>query len=128
MNKLLKLFNRSSLVIKFSVIAVLLIVIYMLFFKKYSLENFGNPTSCTYYYMENCGHCKRFSPEWDKFESSYEGPVQLRKLEMNEAGDDLQKYKIKGFPTVLFLDENGQSKEYDGPRTSDGLMQFLSNM
>ena len=94
MNKLLKLFNRSSLVIKFSVIAVLLIVIYMLFFKKYSLESFGNPTSCTYYYMENCGHCKRFSPEWDKFESAYEGPVQLRKLEMNEAGDDLQKYKI----------------------------------
>ena len=76
--------------------------------------------------MTNCGHCKRFTPEWDKFVSSYKGPVKMRKVEMNDAGDDLNKYNINGFPTVLVIDENGETKNYEGPRTKDGLMSFFS--
>jgi len=90
------------------------------------MENFGNPSTCTYYYMEQCGHCKRFSPEWDNFVQSYTGPVVLRKVEMSEAGDDLEKYNIRGFPTILIIDDNGESKDYDGPRTSEALTKFLS--
>ena len=91
-------------------------------------ENFGNPVSCHYYYMEQCGHCKRFSPEWDQFVQTYNGPVKLRKYEMNEAESDLEKYKIQGFPTILIIDENGEAKDYDGPRTSDALNKFISNL
>ena len=58
----------------------------------------GNPTSCTYYYMTNCGHCKSFTPQWDAFVAQYNGPVKMKKVEMNDAGSDLQKYKINGFP------------------------------
>ena len=88
--------------------------------------NFGNPASCTYYYMNNCGHCTRFTPEWDQFVKTYTGPVKLKKVEASEAGNDLKKYNIQGFPTVLFLDDDGNSKIYEGPRTSQGLNKFIS--
>jgi len=129
MNKLLKLWNRTSVLLKLLVAVAIIVAIYLSFFRRKSFyENFGNPASCTYYYMEQCGHCKRFSPEWDNFVQSYTGPVTLRKVEMNEAGDDLEKYNIRGFPTILIVDDNGESKDYDGPRTSEALTKFLDAM
>ena len=35
---------------------------------------------------------------------------------MNDAASDVEKYNIKGFPTVLLIDDQGETKEYDGPR------------
>jgi thioredoxin-like negative regulator of GroEL len=128
-NRLLKMWNRSSKTIKIAVLVVLTIIVHFLFFRQsVGMENFGNPATLTYYYMENCGHCKRFNPEWDTFVQNYTGPVRLRKVEMNEAGSDLEKYNINGFPTVIAVDENGDKKDYDGPRTSEGLTNFLDNM
>ncbi len=129
LNRLLKIWNRSSKTIKIVALIVLAIIIHCLFFSQSTnMENFGNPTTLTYYYMENCGHCKRFAPEWDTFVQNYTGTVKLRKVEMNEAGDDLEKYNISGFPTVIAVDENGDKKEYDGPRTAEGLNKFLDSM
>ena len=127
MNKLLKLWHQSSLTIRVLFVFVVFVFLRFIFNRSY-VENFGNPASCNYYYMEQCGHCKRFSPEWDQFVQTYTGPVKLRKIEMNEAGSDLEKYNIQGFPTILFIDENGETKEYDGPRTSDALNKFISNL
>ena len=129
MNQLLNRWNKSNYVLKILCVISVYIIIRIIFMFMYSskTENFGNPASCTYYYMNNCGHCKRFSPEWDDFVQSYNGPVKLKKIEMNDAGSDLEKYNIQGFPTILFLDEEGNSKFYEGPRTSDGLNKFISN-
>ena len=129
MNKLLKMWNRSSKPIKVVSLIILTFTLHFLFVRQSSpMENFGNPATLTYYYMENCGHCKRFAPEWDTFVQNYTGHVKLRKVEMNEAGDDLEKYNISGFPTILAVDENGDKKDYDGPRTSEGLTKFLNGM
>ena len=129
MNKLLKMWNRSSKPIKVVSLIILTFTLHFLFVRQSSpMENFGNPATLTYYYMENCGHCKRFAPEWDTFVQNYTGQVKLRKVEMNEAGGDLEKYNINGFPTILAVDENGDKKDYDGPRTSEGLTNFLDGM
>ena len=90
-------------------------------------ENFSNPKTCTYYYMNNCGYCDKFTPEWDKFVAGYSGPVVLQKKERQEAGDELNKYNVEGFPTVILCDENGDHKEFNGDRTSEGLNQFVGN-
>ncbi len=109
--------------------ALVIYVIYHFLVKRYLLkENFSNPSTCTYYYMEQCGHCKRFSPEWENFTQTYTGPVRLRKVEMNQARDDLEKYNINGFPTILFVNDKGESKQYDGPRTSDALNKFINQL
>jgi thiol-disulfide isomerase/thioredoxin len=119
---------RSSRVVKLIMAIIAISIIWALFYKKKTnFENFGNPRTCTYYYMNQCGHCKRFSPEWDNFVQSYTGPVTLRKVEMSEAGDDLEKYNIRGFPTILVVDDKGEFKDYDGPRTSEALTKFLAD-
>ena len=126
MNFLLKYWKKCSPLVKMGLIFALAICIHMLVVRN-SVENFGNPKSCTYYYMATCGHCKKFTPIWDSFAQSYTGPVKLRKVEMNDAKDDIEKYNIKGFPTILAIDEQGETKTFDGPRTKDGLTKFLSN-
>ena len=124
MNFITSMWKKASVLKKSIVVLYFVGVIYYIFFRNTSImENFGNPTSCTYYYMTNCGHCKTFTPEWDKFVQNYTGKIVFKKVEMNQAGKDIEKYNIKGFPTVLIMDEAGETKEYDGPRTSDALSQ-----
>lgn len=129
MNFVTSMWKKASVLKKSIVLLYFVGVIYYIFFRNSSImESFGNPTSCTYYYMTNCGHCKTFTPEWDKFVQNYTGNIKFTKVEMNQAGKDIEKYNIKGFPTVLIMDDAGETKEYDGPRTSDGLKKYFENM
>ena len=130
MNILLKYWKKMHVVAKMMLLIVFAILIHMVFFRQSRMENMkniGTPVSATYYYMTNCGHCKTFTPQWDAFVKAYKGPIKLKKVEMNDAGDDLKKYNINGFPTVLIIDENGKTQTYDGPRTEAGLMSYFSN-
>ena len=69
---------------------------------------------------------KKFNPEWDKFAASYDGPLEIKKVERKEAGADLEKYKIQGFPSILLIDDQDNTKEFDGDRTVIGLEKFVS--
>jgi thiol-disulfide isomerase/thioredoxin len=127
MNKLLKEWNKTTKPMKILFFVLLAVLMYMFFFKTVPFsESFGNPVSCTYYYMEECGHCKRFNPEWNTLVQTYTGPVKLRKVSATEAGDDLKKYNITGFPTILIIDDKGNYEDYTGPRTSQALIKFLN--
>jgi thioredoxin-like negative regulator of GroEL len=130
---LTKKFNKLPAIGQFAVaILIMVIVRYLLHLVIYSnflsnyLENFGNPKELVYFHMNGCGHCKRFSPIWDEFSSKYNGELKLKKLERKEAGDLLQKYEVKGFPTVLMLDEQGNKKEFQGDRSVTGLESFIT--
>lgn len=128
LRKLSNALKKPHIVLKLVVAIAVLFVMYHVAKKYFLKEAFSNPSTCTYYYMEQCGHCKRFSPEWDKFTQTYTGSVRLRKVEMNDAGDDLRKYNINGFPTVLLVNDNGESQQYEGPRTSDALNKFINSL
>ena len=95
------------------------------YFSAFNLEGFGQPKELVYFYMNGCGHCKKFSPIWDQFSSSYNGNVSLRKVERADAGSELDTYGVKGFPTILLLDGNGGKKEFQGDRTVDELNLFI---
>ena len=90
----------------------------------FNLEGFGQPKELVYFYMDGCGHCKKFSPIWDQFANSYNGSLNIRKVERADAGDELNKYSVQGFPTVLLLDGNGGKKEFQGNRTVAELNSF----
>ena len=114
---------------------MLLVLFFVLFlFKnniKENLENEKNGNKLVYYYWDKCGHCKTFTPEWDSFVDSYDGPLECSKLEQKEAksAGDLKKYEIRGFPSVLLLDNNGEKiGEFNGERTVDGLNDYVNNL
>ena len=109
-------------------IAVILLLkyIYIFIMKKYFPEPFGNPTRCVYYYMEGCGYCKKLDPEWKKLTQTYQGNVQLKKIQNTQAGGDLDKYGIKGFPAIILIDGQGNHKEFTGSRTSSDILNFIN--
>ena len=87
-------------------------------------EGFDNPTNLTYYYMEKCKYCKEFNPIWDEFVQQYEGKIVLKKINMDDAGKDLDTFQINSFPSVVLYNKEGNFKKYEGKRTVDGLMKF----
>jgi len=119
--------RKSKHFLKIAVLLLVIIVAYRIWDSYYFKEGFTTPDSCTYFYMEECGHCKRFAPEWDKFVSTYKGPVKMNKIERANAGPLLKKYNINGFPKVIIVDKEGDFREYNGARTSDSLHAYFSN-
>ena len=131
---LFKKFNKFHPIVQVVVTFGLLFVLRYLYntflysyFSAFNLEGFGQPKELVYFYMDGCGHCKKFSPVWDQFASSYNGNLNIRKVERNNASDELNQYQIQGFPTVLLLDGNGGKKEFQGDRTIQGLNDFINN-
>ena len=122
MKKFLNSFQKKPLFVKAFILFIafgLVIFIMSLFNGEPSpQEGFSSsPAKVNYYYMDGCGHCEKFSPVWDEFTKSYNGSTQLKKINMKDAGNDLEKYKVDGFPTVVIIDENGKHEHYNGDRT-----------
>ena len=46
-------------------------------------------------------------------------------VEKDEDRSLVKRYGVEGFPTILLVDSNGDKiKTYNGPRTSQGLLDF----
>lgn len=80
-----------------------------------------------------CGHCKTAAPEFDKLLAA--SPITLKNgnkvtvkvLDADKNKAEVSTMGIKGYPTILIM--NGSSKtEYPGPRTHDGVLEFLNGM
>ena len=89
-----------------------------------SKENMDNKVILYYFYMNGCGYCTRFNPVWDAFSKKYQGNVLLKKIERADAGSLLNKYNVRGFPTVI-LDKGNSSKTFNMDRTVDNLLSFV---
>lgn len=94
-------------------------------------EGSGNHT-CLYTNMNGCGFCEKFDPIWKEFttgENKYKGPVKCVKKERSEAKEEIEKYGIQGFPTIMMIDPSGVKKEelsYED-RNLEGLKKFCEN-
>ena len=127
-------FSRLHPIVQLVVVVLLFIaarwtyrtVLYSSFTGKY-LEGFGNGSTLTYFHMEGCPHCVKFTPEWDKFAQEYDGSLQIKKVEAKEMSTQEKSLGIQGFPTIMVVDGNGKKEaDYDGPRTAEGLKAFAS--
>ena len=88
-------------------------------------EGFTGASEFVFYHMNGCPHCTNMMPEWSKFENSNNSGIKTRKVERGEAPDEVKKHGIKGFPSILLLDGNGDKiKAYNGPRTAEGFNSF----
>ena len=75
-----------------------------------------------------CGHCKDFMPTWDSFAAKcQQRNVNAIKVESAEEESIQQWGGVQGFPTVRLDKGEGNKIEYEGPRTEEGLSQFLSD-
>lgn len=77
--------------------------------------------SLTLYYASWCAHCKNFMPEWNKL-GCYYNDIVIRKVESSKGTSE---YPVNSFPTLLYRNEAGQIKTYDGPRNSEEIKKWL---
>lgn len=100
----------------------------------FGLETFGNSNNGTLalFHADWCGHCKRLMPEFNRFESSYQGPINVKKINEGENKELAQQHGIQGYPTIRYypngMNDNKNFRDYEGPRTAQGLNSFVSGV
>ena len=117
-----------------AILFVLFILLVLLrYFHKRSLEGFQSENKMVVICKADwCGHCKKASPEFNKLLSV--SPITLKDgnkvsvkiLDADKDKSEMSKYNVKGFPTVLIVD-NGVTTEYPGERTASGIIDFLNS-
>ena len=59
------------------------------------------------YWAEWCGPCKMIAPILDEVSNTYDGKLQIAKMNVDENRDIPAKFGIRGIPTLMLF-KNGQ--------------------
>ena len=83
------------------------------------------------YYAPWCGHCEHLKPFWIAFEEKVRGKdanMLVARVQNEYMGEVEGDKDIMGFPTIFFLIDGKKQKEYEGPRTTEGLVAFFEEV
>lgn len=75
------------------------------------------------FYATWCRYCNDFKPHFETAmaELNGNGHLNLVKVDHDKHDGLSEKYGVKGFPTVVVIDSDGQSEHLDCPKTDDFL-------
>lgn len=95
------------------------------------LEDVKNKKVIVLFYMPGCKHCDVLKPEWDKA-AAKQGDKMVAVDVSDTSNADVKtltdKFQIKGYPTMLVLDNGNQVATYDGERTEEALVSYVQSM
>uniref|UniRef100_A0A6V7M8C1 Thioredoxin domain-containing protein n=1 Tax=Bracon brevicornis TaxID=1563983 RepID=A0A6V7M8C1_9HYME len=75
-------------------------------------------------YAPWCTHCKRLEPVWSHVaQNLYASSIRVGRVDCTRFTSVAQHFKIKGFPTILFL-KGEQKFTYNGDRTREEIVKF----
>lgn len=80
------------------------------------------------FYAPWCGHCKKLAPEYEKAAAALKNDgVSLAKVDATEEKDLAKRFEVKGFPTLIWF-ENQKRGEYTGGRTTQTIVDWVRSM
>uniref|UniRef100_A0A6G1S3N2 Protein disulfide-isomerase n=1 Tax=Aceria tosichella TaxID=561515 RepID=A0A6G1S3N2_9ACAR len=78
------------------------------------------------FYAPWCGHCKALAPTWEQLGEKYKDHETIVIAKMDAASNELEHTSINSYPTIkLYKKETNEVVEYNGERTTEGLVKFL---
>lgn len=76
------------------------------------------------FHAEWCGHCKQTKPTFHKAAQKASVPFLLVDCEKVLSQDQMKKYGIVGFPTIVMLSGGTPLGEYQGDRSEESFVSF----
>ena len=104
------------------IIIALAIAVYYLYSEKHGLIVY-------WFHRPGCGHCDKMEPEWAKAEKLMAGSsATLKRIDTSKpANKELaNNFEIDGVPQVIKISPNGARVKYDGDRTADDMVTWIS--
>lgn len=74
-----------------------------------------------------CLHCKKLLPEWQRFLQMMPRDLGVTPVQVTEGSrpDLARRLGVRGFPTLFLIDSLGTRRDFQGPRTAEGLLAFV---
>ena len=91
--------------------------------RRVTQEGFAEERRIIYFHMEQCGHCKKFNPEWDKFVK--DSKMRTQKISASSGDPMIKKMDISGYPTVIIVEGEKKIDTFSGERTQKNLNKFV---
>lgn len=78
----------------------------------------------------NCilgGHCQKLAPTWEELASAVEHDptINIAKLDCTEYRPICKDFDVKGYPTLLWIENGKKIDKYSGPRTLEDLKAYV---
>ncbi|XP_076686826.1 thioredoxin domain-containing protein pretaporter [Andrena cerasifolii] len=82
------------------------------------------------FYAPWCGHCQKLAPTWDELANSLRNSkdVSISKVDCTQHRGVCGQFDIKGYPTLLWIEDGKKVDKYSGQRTHEELKAYVSKM
>jgi thioredoxin 1 len=77
------------------------------------------------YWAEWCGPCKMIAPILDEVATSYDGKLQIAKMNVDENRDIPAKFGIRGIPTLMLFKDGQLAATKVGAMSKAQLIAFI---
>ena len=93
-------------------------------------ENFvfkGKKSAIINFYSTN-GHSKAIAPILEEIQKEYKNKIDVYKIDSNKEAELMQLFKIRSFPTLLFIPQRGDPQSYIGFKTKDEIIRLIETI
>ncbi|XP_053971858.1 thioredoxin domain-containing protein 5 [Hylaeus anthracinus] len=82
------------------------------------------------FYAPWCGHCQKLAPTWEELANSLRNSnyVTISKVDCTQHRGVCSQFDIKGYPTLLWIEDGKKVDKYSGQRTHEELKAYVSKM
>lgn len=125
--------NMKNVSTETIVICVLLVVLLVLvvYYVRQNREGFQSAPKCTVYAFvaDWCPHCQNAKPAITNLQNNTPNNVNVEVVNEsdNNSRDLMEKYAVRGFPTILLVKEDGTVVEFEQRVTEENLNNFVNN-
>ncbi|XP_055523496.1 thioredoxin domain-containing protein 5 homolog [Wyeomyia smithii] len=77
-----------------------------------------------------CGHCTKLAPTWEQLAETlqHDTSISVSKIDCTQYRPICTDFEVKGYPTLLWIEDGKKIEKYSGARTHEDLKAYVSKM